>query len=613
VKRSGWYLPVSVAVIVAVSIAALVFTAYRGVTHIRGLVEDTGWISHTHESRQQLLDLLVDITAAESAARGFLLTDDADILARYREVRPKIGPKLDEVRRLTADNPAQQARVVSLVEQVNRKLEVLETAVTSQQSRGAAITRPVLGTREGLRSMAEIRRLITEIDTEERNLLANRSVQTADRFRRAVNAELLSDITAILLLLGLALVVNRQLAERARTTDALRESEARYRVAANAAERANVLKDEFLAILSHELRTPLNAVLGWTQMLRAGSVKGPTVDRAIAAIDRNARAQQRLVEDLLDVSRIVTGKFDLERKPMHLATVVGAAVDAARPAAAELGIDLQVRVVGSPIVNGDSYRVQQVVGNLLSNALKFTPAQGRVWVDLTNDDTKAMLTIRDTGRGIGADLLPFIFDRFRQGDSTTTREHSGLGLGLAIVRHIVELHGGTVKAASDGPERGATFTVTWPLIEAGLPGEDGETAPLDRRMPAASGALTGTSILLVDDDVDSCELMTFALGQHGALVASVADTAHALAYIATHRVDAIVTDIQMPNGSGFDLVRSLRAQHGGRLTIPVIAATAHARPEDAAAALSAGFSAHLTKPIDVRQMIDVLGAAAGRT
>jgi CheY-like chemotaxis protein len=341
-------------------------------------------------------------------------------------------------------------------------------------------------------------------------------------------------------------------------------------------------------------------------------VKGPTVDRAIAAIDRNARAQHRLVEDLLDVSRIVTGKFDLEQKPMHLATVVAAAVDAARPAAVELDVDLQVRVAGSPIINGDSYRVQQVVGNLLSNALKFTPPAGRVWVELATEGAQATLTIRDTGRGIRADLLPFIFDRFRQGDSTTTREHSGLGLGLAIVHHIVELHGGTVTASSDGENKGATFKITLPMIEAGLERESAENARVDRRMPAASGALAGTSILLVDDDADSCELMTFALGQHGALVASVANTAGALRHIAKHRVDVVVTDIQMPNGSGFDLLRELRLQHGGRLPIPVLAVTAHARPEDGAAALSAGFAAYLTKPIDVRQMIDALGAAAAR-
>jgi signal transduction histidine kinase/ActR/RegA family two-component response regulator len=595
---------VSIGLTVAVAIGGLVLTTYRGVTHIRGLVDDTSWVSHIHEVRQQLRDLLVDLTSAETAVRGFLLTDDEELLAPYHEVRGGIQPKLDQLRRLTAENPTQQGRVTSLNDQVNRKLEVLDRAVAVQQARGVAAIRPLVTDGSGRRSMAEIRRLLTEMDSEERNLLDARSIETATKFRRSVNAEILSGAAAVLLLLILALIVNRQLAERVQTTDALQESESRYRVAAAAAERANVLKDEFLAILSHELRTPLNAVLGWTQMLRAGSVKGATIDRAVAAIDRNARAQQRLVEDLLDVSRIVTGKFDVEQKPMHLATVVGAAVDAARPAAVERGVDLQVRIVGSPIVNGDMYRAQQVVGNLLSNALKFTPRDGRVRVDLATEGRQATLTIADTGRGIKPELQPFIFDRFRQGDSTTTREHSGLGLGLAIVRHIVELHGGSVKVASDGENQGSTFTVTWPVLDAGSTREEPR---LERRMPAASGALAGTAILLVDDDVDSSEMMAFALQQHGATVTVVADAAHALEHVARHPPNAIVTDLQMPDASGFDLLREVRARTSP--AIPVLAVTAHARPEDATAALAAGFTAYLTKPIDVVQVIAVLGAA----
>jgi signal transduction histidine kinase/ActR/RegA family two-component response regulator len=610
VKRGTWYLPVSVAVAVAIAIAGLALTTYRGVTQTRGLVDDAAWITHTHEVRQRLRDLLVDLTTSETSVRGFLLTDDEELLAPFHEVRGAIQPMLRQLVRLTADSPAQQGRLAVLTEQIDRKLEVLDRAVATQQTRGAAVTRPIATNGDGRRSMSEIRRLITELDAEESNRLAERSLQTATRFRRSVNAEILSGVAAVSLLIFVALIVNRQLSERAETNDALRDSEARYRSAAAAAERANVLKDEFLAILSHELRTPLNAVLGWTQMLRAGTVKGPTIDRAVAAIDRNARAQQRLVEDLLDVSRIVTGKFDVELKPLHLATVVGAAIDAARPTALELGIDLQVRIVGSPIVNGDMYRAQQVVGNLLSNALKFTPRGGHVLVDLTTDGTSATLVVKDSGFGIRADLQPFIFDRFRQGDSTTTRAHSGLGLGLAIVRHIVELHGGKVRVASAGENQGATFTVTWPVLESDT---SRGTFQSTHRDAAASSALSGTTILLVDDDPDSCEMMTFALEQCGAKVASVADTAGALACVERLRPDVIVTDLQMPNGSGFDLLRELRALKNGRPTIPVLAVTAHARPEDARSALAAGFTAYLTKPIDVAEMIHALGAAAGQS
>ncbi len=256
------------------------------------------------------------------------------------------------------------------------------------------------------------------------------------------------------------------------------------------------------------------------------------------------------------------------------------------------------------------YRAQQVVGNLLSNALKFTPRGGRVHVDLTTYGKSATLVVQDSGRGIRADLQPFIFDRFRQGDSTTTREHSGLGLGLAIVRHIVELHGGTVTVASDGEHHGATFTVIWPVLESDTARG---TLQSTHRTAAASGALSGTTILLVDDDPDSCEMMMFALEQCGAKVASVADTSEAIVCVERLRPDVIVTDLQMPNGSGFDLLRELRTLKGGRPPIPVIAVTAHARPEDARSALAAGFTAYLTKPIDVVEMIHALGAAASRS
>lgn len=612
-KQSAWYLPVSVAATVAVAIAGLALTTYRGVTQIRGLVDDTNWIAHTHEVRQQLRELLVDMTTAETAVRGFLLTDDDELLAPYEEARVVIEPKLEQLRRSTSDNPAQQGRLAALTEQVDAKIQVLDRAVSEQRKNRSLPSPRSVASGAGLRSMSEIRRLLTEMDAEERNLLAARTIQTATRFRRSVNAEMLSGMAAVLLLLTLALMVNRQLSERAQTTDALRASESRYRIAAAAAERANVLKDEFLAILSHELRTPLNAVLGWTQMLRTGAVKGATVERAVAAIDRNARSQQRLVEDLLDVSRIVTGKFAIERQPIDLATVVGGAIDAARPTAAEVGVDLQVRVVGTPIVNGDMYRVQQVVANLLSNSLKFTPRGGHVWVDLTTAGGYAVLAVRDTGRGIRADLLPFIFDRFRQGDSTTTREHSGLGLGLAIVHHIVELHGGQVSAVSEGQDRGSTFTVTWPLLDAARTIGDTEA---DRRSSAPSRALAGTAILLVDDDADSREMMTFALQQHGAEVTAVGDAADALAHVARERPDVMVTDLQMPGASGYDLIRDLRAitEARGDIPMPVLAVTAHARPEDAASALAAGFTAYLTKPIDIAQMINALGAAtAGRS
>lgn len=392
---------------------------------------------------------------------------------------------------------------------------------------------------------------------------------------------------------------------------ALAESEARYRDAAAQAqsaraeaEQANRLKDEFLAVLSHELRTPLNAVLGWAQILLAGEVAPTTVGRGLASIKRNAEAQQRLVEDLLDVSRIVTGKFPIERKPSVLRTVIVSAVDAIGPMAAGKRVALHVDLADGAIVDADPYRLQQVATNLLSNAIKFTPPGGSVAVTLTVADTSAILSVRDTGQGIHPDLLPHIFDRFRQGDGSSTRLHGGLGLGLAIARHIVQAHGGHITAESPGEGLGATFTVTLPVM-------DTSTMPKAFRAGrsayegAGGGRLRGRLVLVVDDEPDARELMSWALQEAGADVVVAADGVEALGLLSADRPDVVLTDVHMPRMDGFTLLGAMRQRLVGAAP-PAIAISARAASDDARRATDAGFAAHLTKPVDLNLLLDTI-------
>jgi signal transduction histidine kinase/CheY-like chemotaxis protein len=375
------------------------------------------------------------------------------------------------------------------------------------------------------------------------------------------------------------------------------------------AEEANRTKDEFLAILSHELRTPLNAMLGWVHLLRGGKLDGPTTARGLDVLERNTRAQARLIDDLLDVSRIVTGKLLVEARPVELADVAAAAVDAVRPAAAARGVSLNVQLdpAGGP-VRGDATRLQQVAWNLLSNAVKFTPAGGRVEVRLLRADSHAELVVSDNGQGISSALLPFVFDRFRQGDSSSTRRHGGLGLGLAIVRHLVELHGGAVTAESAGETRGATFRVRLPILTV-------QSAPPEIRAEkreSAHGAIAGLRVLVVDDEADAREMLGVVLRQAGAEVTTAACAGEALDLLDRMTFDVLVSDIGMPGEDGYELISRLRArpeERGG--LAPALALTASARGEDRLRALAAGFQLHTAKPINPGELLAAVEALAG--
>jgi CheY-like chemotaxis protein/nitrogen-specific signal transduction histidine kinase len=377
------------------------------------------------------------------------------------------------------------------------------------------------------------------------------------------------------------------------------------------AEAANTMKDEFLATLSHELRTPLNAVLGWTRMLRTRILDEATSTRALAVIERNAAAQLQLIEDLLDVSRIITGKLRLDVGPVELAAVVEAALDAVRPAAEAKGIRLQpVLDPRAGPVSGDADRLQQVVWNLLSNAIKFTPRDGRVQVQLARVNSHVEIVVTDSGQGIPAEVMPHIFERFRQADSSSQRAHGGLGIGLALVKHLVEVHGGSVEASSGGTGQGATFTVKLPRMLHAEP-------PAERGRPSSRGArtagLAGISLLVVDDDVDALDLFAEMLRQGGADVRTARSVPQALQILERWEPDVVVSDIEMPGESGYALIRQLRGGrilHGDR--IPVVAVTAYGGVTERIKILSAGFDSYIAKPVEPDELVAVIGRLVTR-
>jgi signal transduction histidine kinase/ActR/RegA family two-component response regulator len=407
--------------------------------------------------------------------------------------------------------------------------------------------------------------------------------------------------------------VRDHLAERKHAEIEREQLLALERAARAEVEAANRAKDEFLAVLSHELRTPLQPILGWVKVLRQQRLDDRTTGRALETIERNARTQAQIIEDLLDISRIIAGKLHVELRPMSLVPAVEGAVEAVRAAAEGKGIRMTTELDRSGVeINGDAHRIQQVVWNLVSNAVAFTPEGGRVHVILHQEPGRAVIVVRDSGRGIPRSFLPHMFERFRQADSTSTRRHGGLGLGLAIVRHLVELHHGSVKAESEGEGRGATFSVTLPLLER----ETGTVLePAGTHVEVAAGTgplLEGLRVLVVDDDADTCELLTTVLGYYGAEVTAAQSVGDALAVVERSWPEVLVSDIAMPGEDGYSLVRRLRSlerERGRRL--PALALTAHARASDTEQAYLAGFEAHVAKPVEPAELAQVI-ARLGR-
>jgi CheY-like chemotaxis protein/nitrogen-specific signal transduction histidine kinase len=400
-----------------------------------------------------------------------------------------------------------------------------------------------------------------------------------------------------------------------------RQALAREKDARLEAETANRLKDEFLSTLSHELRTPLTAIIGWSNLLIQGELDRDKQPRALETISRNARSQAQLVDDLLEVSRIITGKLRLDFTPCELQPVIEAVVESIRPTAEAKSVRLQLLLEPrTGQVLGDPDRLRQIIWNLLSNAVKFTPRGGWVVVRFQRTDSHVEVAVTDSGEGINPDFVPHVFERFSQADGSTTRAHGGLGLGLAIVRHLVELHGGSVWAESQGEGKGATFKVKLPLMstyERYL--RPIEPVPEEMKMDKVdlvqpSMFLAGLQVLLVDDEPDARELFVIMLGRYGAEVKAVASAEDALEYLQNASPDVLIADIGMQGVDGYGLIRMVRAlskEKGGG--IPALALTAYARPEDRRRALNAGYHAHLAKPVDKAELAEAVASLAGRS
>ncbi|HEY3968400.1 MAG TPA: PAS domain S-box protein [Planctomycetaceae bacterium] len=407
----------------------------------------------------------------------------------------------------------------------------------------------------------------------------------------------------------------RDITERLRAEEQLQALLLAEQSARAEAERANRMKDEFLATVSHEILTPLNAILGWAHLLRTGQLTTSETQEALDIIERNTRDQARIIEDILDMSRIVSGKIALDFGPVELQSVIEAALATVRPAAEAKGIilDSELDSTTGPVL-GDAGRLQQVVWNILSNAIKFTPKAGRVELRLSRVGSNIVTSITDTGVGIGSDLLPYVFDRFRQADSSSRRIHGGLGLGLAIAKQLVDLHGGQITVSSSGEGKGSRFVVALPVRALQSEQEPNENAVAPFQPSAPSPSLLNLTVLVVDDDNDSLRLVQRLLMSQGAAVVTASSAGEAFDLLREYRPHVLISDIGMPNEDGYDLmkrVRSLDSAEGG--DTPAAALTAFARSEDRTRALLAGYQTHVVKPVDPSELIAVVAALAGRT
>jgi PAS domain S-box-containing protein len=405
-----------------------------------------------------------------------------------------------------------------------------------------------------------------------------------------------------------------QFTQRKRAEEDRAELLHRERSARADAEKANRLKDEFLATLSHELRTPLNAVIGWSRMLGSGRLDRESSKHALEVIERNAWAQKQIIEDILDVSRVITGKLQLNLAPVDLVMVVDAALDAVRPAMEAKEIRVETIIDASlRMISGDPDRLQQVVWNVLSNAAKFTPNGGSVEISVSASATHVLIKVKDSGPGIDRAFLPHVFERFRQADGSTTRMHGGLGLGLAIVRHLVELHGGTIGVENREDQPGAIFTIRLPLPSGELRSEMLPSNAFAFRESQSQPSLEGLRILIVDDETDALDLITVELAQHGAKVTGVTSAEDALEALEQNHFDVLISDIGMPKMDGYELIRRIRQQEEGTNTrIPTVALTAYARVQDRMQAIMAGFNTHVAKPVEANELVTVVASLAGR-
>jgi signal transduction histidine kinase/ActR/RegA family two-component response regulator len=473
--------------------------------------------------------------------------------------------------------------------------------------------------------MDEIRQIVNELVQAESDLRACHVAESTASERQARLTLLLVGGSAVIMFVIFFVLISRGMKERARLLEEEQRAHQRAEAAFHAeqearseAERASHIKDEFLATVSHELRTPLTSMIGWSRMLRAGGMDERRTAQALETIERNARSQAQLVEDLLDISRIVTGKLRLDVRLVPLAPVIEAAVESLRPAADAKKIQLEIALdPNANPVSGDPERLKQVMWNLLSNATKFTPERGRVRVTLTRINSHIEIAVSDTGRGISPSFLPHIFERFRQADATSTREIGGLGLGLALSRHFIEMHGGTIQVESPGEGKGSVFTVRLPVMPTlSALKETGPSHSINANTLSAFDLppLDDVRVLAVDDEPDTLNMLATLLSQRRAQVRTVASAKGALSVMQSWKPDLILADIGMPGEDGYSLITKIRAlnrEQGGET--PAIALTAYARVEDRMRTLAAGFQMHVAKPVDPSELITIVASLARRT
>jgi signal transduction histidine kinase/ActR/RegA family two-component response regulator len=601
-------------------ILAIGFVSY---TEMSVLANSSARVQRSYDVLQTLHDLKTALTDTETNQRGYLLTQDRSYLDQYDAAIAQIRLALTELRRLSQGEQATHDAVGHLAQLADAKLDEMQHSIHALErgQQGDALAHLANGPERQI--MEAFRRDTLELEVDQRQLL-DLHRQREYRARLASEGVLVATVLLSLLFVGAATLISRRFDERRRLLEreiverkraeerreALLTSE---RAARSEAERATRLKDEFVATMSHELRTPLNAIVGWASILRHDR-SAKVVSQGVEVIDRNAKLQARMVEDLLDMSRILSGKLAMELQRTDLTGVIEAAVAAVRPSADNKHVRIHTAIEPTRPVNGDSGRLQQVLWNLLTNAIKFTPTGGLVTVfarEVTRDGTAHVeISVSDSGQGIDPKFLPYVFDRFRQADASTTRRHGGLGLGLSIVKSLVEMHQGTIEARSPGEGQGSTFLVYLPLLHPHSHETLAKGVPEQTQDPSS---LVGLRVLVVDDEPDARTLARRVLEERGAEVVAVGSAAEALEAVdGGSAINVVVSDIGMPENDGYDFIQRMRAMPGRAGRVPAIALTALARDEDRKRTLLAGYQVHISKPVDPAELVTVIATLAGR-
>lgn len=584
-------------------------------------------IGEAQGMRIEILALLKNYVDAETGQRGFLLTGEEKYLEPYQRAEEILAHDEHRLKSVLAPEHELKAMREMVKPQERAKLAELQRTIEIRRSQGLDAAIVEVKKDSGREAMNAMRVVLDELDKKEHQITLTRLADAREQRKWVTFLSTAASLVLATALVGLFILTRRNLAERERlltvakqARDALRKSLAAERVAHSEAIHANKLKDEFIAVVSHELRTPLNAIVGWTSLLREGATDEKELNEGLDTIDRNARAQAHLVDDLLDISRIVTGKVRLNIAEVNLRAIVVSVVDGLRPAATARGVAVTINSTAETAeVLGDSDRLQQVVWNLMSNAIKFTPRGGKVCVTLENYDSRVALEVIDSGQGIAADFLPRIFDRFSQADTSTTRGQAGLGLGLAITRHLVELHGGRISARSPGSDLGATFRVEIPIVAVREFKEQLATRDQHRSTAAtgprefSGGSLQGLHVLAVDDQTDTLAVISRILNRAGVITRVASDVREALAILSDWPADVVVSDIGMPDEDGYSFARELRNHPKAEVReVRMIALTAFARAQDRKEAIDAGFDDHLAKPVDAGALLQKVAMVSGR-